>query len=216
MSKSRLQHAALNGFHIADLNITLEKYADLICKHSFEPERVVELLRVHGVPWDNMVCRYAACYNRLHLLQWLHMNDCQWNERNVLYNASTSGSVTMLDWLLTVTAPWTDSTKLELLERAAWFDKLAAVQWLRARGAAWPTKFTGQYSSRRTKGTVKECWSLSAVQWAVASGSGWLDWHCDDYAEANYTRVDAKQHAADVLMWAHANGCPCTCDQQQQ
>jgi hypothetical protein len=101
-----------------------------------------------------------------------------------------------------------------MLNHAAWCNKLAAVKWLKAQGASWPTKFTDHYTGGTT--TVHECWSLSAVQWAVASGSGWLDWRCDDYAEAKYTEPDAKQHAVAVLHWAHANGCPCTCGVQQQ
>jgi hypothetical protein len=75
-----------------------------------------------------------------------------------------SGSLTVLNWLLTVTAPWADHTKLGMLNHAAWFDKLAAVQWLRARGAKWPTKFSGEFTSAdlRTIKTVLELGS-SAV-----------------------------------------------------
>jgi hypothetical protein len=132
----------------------------------------------------------------------------------VLHNASKSGSVAMLEWLLTVTAPWTDSIKLDMLHRAAWYDKLEAVQWLRAHGAQWPTGFAAQYVSCNK--TIKQCWSLAAVQWAVASGSGWLHWECQEYAAAKYRYASDKKQATELLDWAHANGCPCTCGHQQQ
>jgi hypothetical protein len=173
------------------------------------------LLRLHGVPWDANLCSYAAFLCKLPLLQWLHSNECPMDEQRVLRNASRGGSVGTLEWLLTVTAPWSDSTKAEMLKRAAWCGKLATAQWLRTRGARWPQKFAGQCSDCVTNDTINECWSLTAVQRALASDSGWLDWHCEEFAAARFSRRFAKQHAADVLEWAHANGCPCTCGQQQ-
>jgi hypothetical protein len=96
-----------------------------------------------------------------------------------------------------------------------WKGNLAAVQWLIAQGARWPLTF-GHYLHPITGAAVPQCWSLSTVQWAVASGSGWLDRKCDDYALAKFTQEEFKTNAADVLNWAHANGCPCTCGHQQQ
>jgi hypothetical protein len=102
-----------------------------------------------------------------------------------------------------------------MLNHAGWNSKLAAMNWLRARGAQWPQKFTGQFTAAGTGATVHQCWSASAVQWAIANGSGWLDWHCEDYAASHFSTFVAKQ-ARDVLEWAHANGCPCTCGHVQQ
>eukprot|EP00953_Heterococcus_sp_UTEX-ZZ885_P003354 2338-Heterococcus_DN1.PRE.9 len=215
ITESRLLHAKLNGFRITDLVITQDKYADLVCRHSLEPEQVITILRLHGVLWDNVICRDAAFYGRLGLLQWLRRSDCQWDVHDVLFNASRCGSVPMLQWLVGVTKPWPESTKAEMLVNAASCDKLAAAQWLRARGAAWPDAFASEYEDTAA-GTVNQCCGLSEVQWAVASGSGWLDWKCEDYAVVKYhDEIDRKQ-AADVLQWAHANGCPCTCGHQQQ
>jgi hypothetical protein len=122
----------------------------------------------------------------------------------------------MLEWLLAVTSPWTDSAKKQALNHAAWCNKLAAVQWLRARGAPWPLKFAGEFNGVRAATTVKQCWSPAAVQWAVAAGSGWLDWHCEDYVADKFSVLVAKRHATAVLKWAHANGCPCTCGQPKR
>ena len=122
----------------------------------------------------------------------------------------------MLQWLATVIKPWPKNIMAEMLNAAASSDKLAAAQWLRARGAAWPAKFAGQYTLAATDKTVKQCWSLSAVQWAVAAGSGWLDWLCGDYAADRYKSAANQRKATEILQWAHAKGCPCTCGRQQQ
>jgi hypothetical protein len=60
------------------------------------------------------------------------------------------------------------------------------------------------------------CWSVAAVQWALARGSGWLEWKCEDYAAVKFEDVGFRQHATELLEWAHANGCPCTCGHAQQ
>jgi hypothetical protein len=101
-----------------------------------------------------------------------------------------------------------------MLNAAASCDKLAAAQWLRSRGTAWPTTFTSEFDFNGV--TIKQCWSVSAIQWAIASGSGWREWKCEDYAADKYCKIYYKRRARDLLQWAHANGCPCTCGQQQQ
>jgi hypothetical protein len=180
VSESRLQHAKLNGLRIASLDITQDTYARLICEHCLEPEQVVTLLKLHDVPCNDAICREAAYYDRLSLLQWLHSNDCQWDEHNVLTNASRGGGVAMLQWLATVTEPWPQEDKTEMLEGAVNCDRLAAAKWLRALGAAWPHSFASDFEST-WDGTVQQCWSLSAIQWALAAGSGWREWKCEDY-----------------------------------
>jgi hypothetical protein len=212
MSKSRLQLALSSGLVVEDWSMSKLSYADVICTQSTEPEQVMTLLRLHGVPWDAMLCNCAALHARLPLLQWLHSSSCPWSEPAVLHNAARGGAVAMLEWLLTVTAAWTSSAKQQMLYHAAWCDKLDAAQWLRARGAAWPEKFAGQYNgAKAAAATVHQCWSLSAVQWVIAAGSGWLDWKCGDYAANKFSSLAAKQHATAVLKWAHSHGCPCTC-----
>jgi hypothetical protein len=62
----------------------------------------------------------------------------------------------------------------------------------------------------------EEMLGVSAVQWALACGSGWADWKCEDYAVDRYQRMHFKQQATELLEWAHANGCPCTCGHLQQ
>jgi hypothetical protein len=214
VTESRLQLALNCGLTVKDWPMHKLTYPDAICQHSIEPQQVITLLRIQGVPWDAMLCNNAALHAKLPLLQWLRSSACPWVELNVLCNAGRGGSVAMLEWLLTVTSKWKASTKLLMIDYAGWNDRLDAVQWLKAQGAQWPAKFAGQYITMVTNVTHNQCWSLSAVQWAIVSGSGWLDWHCEDYAAGNFTLLVAKQNAAAVLEWAHADGCPCTCGQQ--
>jgi hypothetical protein len=208
-----LRVALTSGLSVKGWTMDKESCTELIC-HSSEPEKVMTLLRVHGVPWDWRLCRRAAERGSLRFLQWLRSTSCPWKEAAVLHNACKSGNVAMLQWLLTATAPWTDTVKQEMLQRAAWYDRLAAVQWLKAHGAQWPANFGGQYKVRDEQ--VQQCWSLSAVQWAIASGSGWLQWKCEGYHADQYRYKSDKKQATDVLKWAHANGCPCTCGHHQQ
>jgi hypothetical protein len=135
MSESRLQLALANGLSVVGWVLNTQPNAEMICKHSLEPVQVMALLRVHGVPWNEKLCIGAAYFNRLQLLQWLHSSSCPWDGYDVLYAAGRGGSVAMFEWLLTVTAPWTNKIKTAMLVRAAWHGKLAAMQWLRAHGA---------------------------------------------------------------------------------
>jgi hypothetical protein len=209
VSAGRLQLAISSGLAVAGWTFETLSRAELVCKYSLEPQQVLTLLRLQGVPWSTALCDMAARSCNLPLLQWLRASSCPWRVSCVLGQASRGGSVLLLEWLHTVTEPWPAIHKSKMLARAGWNNHLAAAKWLRAQGAEWPPKFAGHSGDRG-------CWSLSTVQWAVASDSGWLDWRCQDYADAIFKQRNAKEHAAAVLKWAHANGCPCTCEQQHQ
>jgi hypothetical protein len=202
---SRLQLALRCGLTVAEWTFDRVPQARLIYMHSLEPEKVMTLLRLHGVPWSAMLCCGAARYNKLALLLWLLLHSCPWEAARLLHFASMHSSVAMLEWLLTVTPPWSPDAKKDMLTLAAADNKLAAVQWLRAQSAVWPYAFAFQSSNTQFK-----CWSLSAVKWALACGSGWLFWKCEHY-DANDYESKFKQQATELLEWAHANGCPCTC-----
>jgi hypothetical protein len=204
MSASRLQLAISSGLEVSRWTFKRWSQAEVLCKHSLEPQQVMALLRLHGVPWATELCEVAAHYCKLSLLQWLRASSCPWQNEHVLMQASRGGSVAVLEWLQTVVAPWSAAVKSQMLNTAGWSDKLEAAKWLRAQGADWPEAFASSHVHHGI--TIQQCWSLSAVQWAIASGSGWRRWRCGDYA---------KEYAATVLVWAHANGCPCTCEHQQ-
>eukprot|EP00953_Heterococcus_sp_UTEX-ZZ885_P028971 15434-Heterococcus_DN1.PRE.1 len=124
------------------------------------------------------------------------------------------GSVAMLEWLQTATTPWYVNTKMRLLSSSGLCGNLPAAKWLRAQGADWPPAFVSGVQDEA--GATLGCWRVSVVQWALASGSGWLDWKCEDYAADKYRHIKLKLQAEDVLVWGHANGCPCTCGYVQQ
>jgi hypothetical protein len=214
MTESRLQLALRSGLTVEGWTFDKRSRGDLICRYSLEPEKVITLLRVRGVPWSTMLCNNAATNNKLAVLQWLHSCSCPWEEEPVLMCASARGSIAMLQWLWSVTSPWPSALKLSMLYIAACDHALTVVQWLRAHGADWPTSFSIRQQYADT--SVKMSWRLSAVQWALASGSGWLQWKCEDYAADNYELEYFGQKATKLLEWAHVNSCSCTCGHVQQ
>jgi hypothetical protein len=125
----------------------------------------------------------------------------------------------MLTWLRAVTSPWPADNLQLLLSAAACRDGADRAMWLRALGADWPHSFVREYPDDDDT-VVRECWSSALVKWALACGSGWRDWDCFDYAADKFECEKLTQHAAELLEWAHAYGCPCTCGlvqrQQQQ
>jgi hypothetical protein len=224
MSLSRLQFAKACGFKITDVDLTKSGYATAVCQFSLEPQAVIAELRLHGASWDERLCSHAAFTGALphsgmlQLLQWLRKYSCRWIEGSVLKSASRSGNVPMLEWLRTTVGQWPPAvtTQREMLMRAGREGHLEAAQWLITCGVAWPASFTTEVLTEFSVYDVKKCWTLPMVQWALRSGSGWQKWQCDDYRAGRYLPGVDRQTAAAVLEWAHANGCPCTCGQQQQ
>jgi hypothetical protein len=106
---------------VKDWSLNKHSYAKSICKHSLEPEKVITVLRVFGVPWGSNLCNAAAWSGKLALLQWLHSHSCPWIVREVLIVTCAHGSaaVYILEWLMTVTAPWSFDIKNELLASVA-------------------------------------------------------------------------------------------------
>jgi hypothetical protein len=142
MTESRLRLALSSGLTVTEWDLDKGTRALIICKDSLEPERVMTLLRLHGVPWSVLLCICAAYFNKLALLQWLRSHSCPWQEKSVISAASARGSVAMVQWLVSVTPPLSTKAKQILLNNAACHnDEHAVMQWLRAPGAAWPVSF---------------------------------------------------------------------------
>jgi hypothetical protein len=213
MTESRLHLALSSGLTVTDWRFDTWQKTELICYCSQAPEKVMTLLRLHGVPWSTELCASAAFNNKLALLQWLRCHSCPWEAPDVLHHASVNGSVAMLEWLSTVTEPWSADDMHDMFQAAGCYSNIAAAQWLRARGAVWPGSFSPNVQCNGTSFCV--CWEVPAVQWALACGSGWLEWKCEDYTR-NFVHTHFKEQATELLEWAHANGCPCTCGHVQQ
>jgi hypothetical protein len=84
LTESRLQLALDSSLTVTDWTFDSWSRAMLICHYSLEPEKVMTLLRVHGVPWSINLCNSAAYHNKLSLLQWLHAHSCPWHEEALL------------------------------------------------------------------------------------------------------------------------------------
>ena len=78
-------------------------------------------------------------------------------------------------------------------------------------GAQWPSSFYGS-GTDDNNAVVNTCWSAQVVQWALDQGCTWGKWKCQKLAAKRYYDLDRRQQAAELLAWAHNNGCPCTCD----
>jgi hypothetical protein len=151
MTASRLQHALSSGLEVQCWSFSELSLVIPIVESSIEPKDVIALLRLHGLSWGTELCTIAAICKNLALLQWLcyHTCQCPWQEDRVLVHASTLGSVAMLEWLWTVTAPWSTDIKRNMLEWASCDNTLTVVQWLLAHGAVWPESFSSRHDPSR-------------------------------------------------------------------
>eukprot|EP00953_Heterococcus_sp_UTEX-ZZ885_P010062 5881-Heterococcus_DN1.PRE.2 len=95
------------------------------------------------------------------------------------------------------TAPWSEVTLQRMLSAAAIALRLPAVKWVHQQGAAWRSFVSvdwigGEY--------IPVCWPVADVSW-----------RCQKLAAEQFTIEKEQLRAAQLLQWAHANGCPCTC-----
>jgi hypothetical protein len=173
---------------------------------------ILQWAREQGCPWDEFACLNAAWKGRSDILQWARANGCAWNRENVLRIAAKWGGVNMLEWLQHNSGePWSEADKAAMLvEAGRCYQPAAELQWLRDRGASWPTSFIGSTMFHRVL-PVKICWTVPAIRWALARGCAWGEWQCQQLAPDLYAAPINKKNAIEVFAWAHKNGCPCTC-----
>jgi hypothetical protein len=165
-----------------------------------------------GVGGTSERARKLLSYRQLHTLQWARANGCPWNLDKVLEYAVADGSIDMLEWLQQNSGrPWTAAELTGMLQEAGSYNRLGATKWLRERGAQWPSTF--YFYDKDIKSMVY--WTTKTVEWALSQDSTWGDWQCQQLAPQLYTRADCKKQAATLFAWAHKNGCPCTCNDQQ-
>jgi hypothetical protein len=98
---------------------------------------VCELLRAAGCPWGASACACAAEGNHVGTLRWLHEHGCPWDS-TVLAAAAEVGCVAVLQYVLEQCAHISAELLTHLLSFAGARNQLAAAQWLRQQGAAWP------------------------------------------------------------------------------
>jgi hypothetical protein len=207
---ARLQLALKSSLTMSALQRNT-RYSFYMIVRSKEPMAVLTLARVLGLQWLSELCKWAACRSNLQLLQWLHECGCPWKERDICRTAACTGNVDMLIWLQQVTAPWSSSRKRKMLFEAGQCNHMSAVKWLRQQGAEWPFSFTAAAEIDYEQTQV--CWAVPVVRWALDNGCAWRNWQCDQLDPELYTSKYRKWQASKLFVWAHENGCPCTCDE---
>jgi hypothetical protein len=129
-------------------------------------------LRSEGVPWELSACEGAAKHNHLDTLVWLCEQGCLYQHWSVMRYAAEGGSVSALAYIHQrptehdVGSAEYASRMSRLLNVAGTNKQLAAAQWLRAQGAAWPEFLKYQYQSKRGL----RYWEGATLAWARSEG----------------------------------------------
>jgi hypothetical protein len=222
VSADRLQLALDNGLSVETLQKKEYSLAITISKNSLEPIAVLSLARVYGLPWNIHLPFYAVQNRQYELLRWLRKCGCPWDLELIILDADDNGDLDHMKQMRAITGPWPVDRLKDMLRWAGSCDELDNLKWLHEQGKVWPTSFCDFEAAPDSR-----CWSLRCVQWAVANGSTWLVWRCQDLALENYSCCSDgtehsdetcylncdRKHAHEVFVWAHENGCPCTCNE---
>jgi hypothetical protein len=129
------------------LHMTVMSYAAYyghlpLCKHLYELQ----------CPWYPRLASDIAEHGNLELLRWLMANGCPWDAYELCMGAAYGGSIEVLAHLQQ------QGLLTEVLDHAAFSNKLDAAKWLREQGAEWPIE--SSWSS----------WSNEVLKWATAEG----------------------------------------------
>jgi hypothetical protein len=124
---------------------------------------ICEYLYAEQCEWSSSVCFWAALNGHVDTLRWLHEHGCPWEADEICIAAAESGSLDVLKYLQQhLDAIDLNAAMLtEMLNVAGRYNKLAAAQWLRQRGAEWPAVLgLGD----------EDLWPEEALTWAQAEG----------------------------------------------
>jgi hypothetical protein len=111
-------------------------------------------------PWSNVICNSAAYGGSLNTLRWLRERGCPWSTYAVSICAACSGSIDLMLYLQQQGVVFNAEMLRDMLNAAGAHNELAAAQWLRQRGAAWPAVLYDDMMP----------WSGDALLWARAEG----------------------------------------------
>jgi hypothetical protein len=222
ITTGRLQLALENGLTIEQVDTSDWKVAKAFTTKSLEPMKVLALGRWYGLRWNDLLTSYAAEFEKYKLMEWLLKCGCPWNPGSCLL--MDIRRIEHMKQLRAITGPWPIDRLNGISWSAALHDcALDTVKWCREQGAAWPESFYDH-----TNAPYGNCWSLNCVEWALANGSTWLTWRCQDLAPHQFhcrLGIQVADHSEDackggycdrrkaneLFVWAHENGCPCTC-----
>jgi hypothetical protein len=129
---------------------------------------VCEYLLAQQCPCDDRVCFAAASCCQLETLRWLFEQGCPYNAEMLWITAAEHGHISILSLLqqIDVNAPLRFLSFLLFIAGAN--GRLAAAQWLRAQGAAWPPRLSMAVEGNNT-GERKQ-WQGAVLEWARAEG----------------------------------------------
>jgi hypothetical protein len=188
------------------------QFGNYVAHHSLEPVAVFSLAKQYDLRFNPDYCLWAAVTNKLDLLQFLHSRGCPWDIDSILRNMICwTLDLPLLKWMRTKSGPWAAAHKAKLLQIAVRTENYPAAEWLREQGAAWPNSFLSGVPYWIE-------WTLPTVKYAIEHGAAWGDWDCQRFspqAAVQHLCLSSQQRSKELLDWAHANGCPCTCDQAQ-
>eukprot|EP00953_Heterococcus_sp_UTEX-ZZ885_P010059 5878-Heterococcus_DN1.PRE.2 len=115
----------------------------------------------------------AAETNQLHALRWLREHGCPCDYIYACMFAAHGGSVSVMAYMLEEQQQQQEigldaaarTAFLAVMLRAAGANgKLAAAQWLRAQGAAWPARLQYTFNHKQQQ------WSGAVLEWARSEG----------------------------------------------
>jgi hypothetical protein len=118
-------------------------------------------------PWSLRVCMIAARRDQLDALQWLREHGCPCDDELVCAAAARGGSAAVMAYMVQqqqhLSAAAQAALLTMMLAAAGAHSQLAAAQWLRAQGAAWPAVLQSTYGGQQQ-------WQGAVLAWARAEG----------------------------------------------
>jgi hypothetical protein len=117
-----------------------------------------QYLHAQQCPWNEESTTTAATTDHVDLLRWLIENGCPWDTQQLCRSAAEGGSVAVLANLQQQGILTSAAGLTNMLNEAASGNKLAAVKWLRAQGVEWPI------------GGVYHLWHNEVLEWARTEG----------------------------------------------
>lgn len=143
-------------------------------------------LKRHNCPWDDMTFYYAVQNGNLSNLKWLKDNNCPWSEGTFII-AATKGDIDILKWLKENGCPWDKRTFLNAAEHG----NLSNMKWLKDNGCPW---------CGLTFIAAVEHGDICNMKWLKENGCPWR------YERAFATA--AKQCNINVFKWLKEISCP--------
>jgi hypothetical protein len=163
---AQVAHAAAEGGQIEvmqwlgagdEFELTVDHMNNAACEGHLH---MAKYILNKGCPWDHKTTDCAAYFGHYELLRWLWEHGCPRDVAHISTTVTQNGSVQALEYLATQGIEWSQRMLNGMLLCAGVKGKLEAAQWLRERGAEWPTLLQA----------AGDVWPVEAVAWARQQG----------------------------------------------